>query len=155
MIYGIIVLLNCTWGIIQTIAGAVVFILNHKNNEHFFYKGVIVTKWSRKAGLSLGLFIFVPPTPRFYNCEKYHFTDEDLQERLIVHEYGHSVQSSILGSLYFIVIGLTSSIWSFCQRINESEKKDKVSYFTFYTEKWANYLGEKVTGKKSMENIDI
>lgn len=155
MVNCIFVILNFTWGIVQTIVGAVVFALNYKNNEHFFYKGVIVTKWSQKAGLSLGAFIFVPPEPRFYNYEKYNFTNEELQERLMVHEYGHSVQSLIVGPLYFIVIGLPSSVWSFSQKNNKLRKKNYISYFSFYTEKLANYLGEKVTGKKSMENIDI
>lgn len=39
----------------------------------------------QKAGFSLGLFIFVPPEPRFYNREKYSFTNEELQERLMIH----------------------------------------------------------------------
>lgn len=73
----------------------------------------------------------------------------------MIHEYGHSVQSLIVGPFYFIVIGLPSTVWSFGQRYNELRKKNKISYFSFFTEKWANYLGEKVTGKKSMENIDI
>ena len=151
----IIVMLNCTWGIIQTIVGSVVFALNYRNNEHFFYKGVIVTRWNQKAGVSFGLFIFVPPEPRFYNREKYSLTNEELQERLMVHEYGHSMQSLIVGPFYFIIIGLPSTVWSFGQRYTELRKKNKISYFNFFTEKWANYLGEKVTGKKSMENIDI
>lgn len=33
--------------------------------------------------------------------------------------------------------------------------REGVSYFSFYTEKWANHLGEKMTGQKSMENLVI
>lgn len=155
MVNCIFFMLNCTWGILQTVVGAIVFTLNYRNNEHFFYKGVIVTRWSKKAGLSLGLFIFVPPEPRFYNREKYSLTNEELQERLMIHEYGHSVQSLILGPFYLFVIGITSSIWAFSKKYNELRKKNNISYFHFFAEKWANHLGEKVTGRKSMENIDI
>ena len=34
-------------------------------------------------------------------------------------------------------------------------KDEKISYFSFFTETWANKLGEKVTGEKSMENLVI
>lgn len=34
-------------------------------------------------------------------------------------------------------------------------EKPGQSYFSFYAEKWANHLGEKFTGCKSMEMIDI
>lgn len=50
--------------------------------------------------------------------------------------------------LYFLIVGLPSVIWGMV-------KKPEQSYFSFYTEKWANHLGEKFTGKKSMEMLDI
>ena len=149
------IFIQCTWGIFQTIVGCIVFMLNYKNSKHFFYNGVIVTLWNKKAGFSLGLFIFVPPEPRFYNAEKYNFSKDELIERLMIHEFGHSIQSLILGPLYFVVIGLVSSIWSFSSKFSKLRKNKSVSYFDFYTEKWANYLGELVSGKKSMERIDI
>ena len=34
-------------------------------------------------------------------------------------------------------------------------KTEGISYFSFFTERWANYLGERVTGQKSMENLII
>lgn len=147
------VLLQCSWGCIQTIVGAVVFLLNYRNNKHYFYNGVVVTMWDKKAGFSLGLFVFVPPKPRFYNSEKYNYSIEELQERLMVHEFGHSIQSLILGPLYFVVIGVVSTVWSFI--LKNKEKYKDVSYFDFYTEKWANQLGELVLGRKSMERIDV
>ena len=37
-----------------------------------------------------------------------------------------------------------------------SEKRENgVSYFSFFTESFANYLGEKITKEKSMENAVI
>lgn len=73
-----------------------------------------------KGGLSLGKYIFV-------NILNYD---------LIRHEYGHSRQSKILGWLYLPVIGLPSLIWFHCYK-----KTWKKSYYWFYTERWADYLG--------------
>ncbi len=110
--------------------------------------------WKKKAGFSMGLFIFVPPEPRFYNSEKYNYSREELEERLMIHEYGHSIQSIILGPLY-VIMAVFAIIWSFSPKYSEIRKNKSVSYFDFFTEKWANHLGELVTGKKSMERIDI
>ena len=132
---------------IQTIAGLVMF-LTSAGNRHAWYNGAVATFWNKPFGISLGLFIFIPPKARFYNAEKYHFSDDEIQSRLLVHEYGHTFQSLILGPLYFPAAGLPSVIWGMV-------KKPEKSYFSFYAEKWANHLGEKHTGLKSMETIDI
>ena len=79
--------------------------------------------WNKKAGCSLGLFIFVPPEPRFYNSEKYNYSIEELQERLMIHEFGHSIQSLILGPLYFIVVGVVSVVWSFILKSKEKYRE--------------------------------
>ena len=141
------ILIQCTWGIIQTIAGFVMFLISTGSN-HAWYNGAVATFWNKPFGISLGLFIFIPPKARFYNSEKYNFSDEEIQSRLLVHEYGHTYQSLILGPLYFLVAGLPSVIWGMVKRPGRS-------YFSFYAEKWANHLGEKHTGLKSMETIDI
>ena len=80
---------------------------------------------------------------------------EDLSQRLLVHEYGHTIQSLILGPLYLIVMGIPSTLWGFLPSLSRKRKKSGLSYFSFFTEKWANQLGEKVTGQKSMENLCI
>ena len=53
-----------------------------------------------------------------------------------LHEYGHSIQSRYLGPLYLPVIGLPSLIWALWW--NEGRNR---SYYSFYTEKWADHLG--------------
>jgi len=141
------ILIQCTWGIIQTIAGFVMYLISTGSN-HAWYNGAVATFWNKPFGISLGMFIFIPPKARFYNSEKYNFSDEEIQSRLLVHEYGHTYQSLILGPLYFLVAGLPSVIWGMVKRPGRS-------YFSFYAEKWANHLGEKHTGLKSMETIDI
>ena len=51
------------------------------------------------------------------------------------HEYGHTVQSMILGPLYLFVIGIPSLIHAWWW------DKGKGSYYNFFTEKWADKLG--------------
>ena len=56
------------------------------------------------------------------------------------HEYGHCVQSLIVGPLYLLVVGVPSFLW--CNVFYElANKKKRVSYYDFYCEKWANRLG--------------
>lgn len=54
------------------------------------------------------------------------------------HEWGHTRQSLILGPLYLIVIGIPSIIWAATHRIIVPNKP----YDWFYTEAWANKLGD-------------
>ena len=72
-----------------------------------------------------------------------------------MHEYGHSIQSLILGPLYLIIIGIPSTLWGFLPSLSAKRKKHHISYFIFYTERWANLLGERVTKQKSMEQLVI
>lgn len=88
------------------------------------YKDAVVYSCGLRNGLSLGKYIFVP-----------HKADEDY----IKHEYGHTVQSKYLGWFYLLAIGLPSAIWSGCCKAYR--KKYNVSYYDFYTEKWADKLG--------------
>lgn len=93
------VLLQFTWGILQNLAGLVMFLackmLGCKSKK---YKNAVATKWNNKYGsVSLGMFLFVTD-------------DED--ETLLAHEYGHSLQSLFLGPLFFFVIGIPSICWA-------------------------------------------
>ena len=88
------------------------------------YLDATVHKWGIHGGLSLGKYIFVPSGANL---------------AYIKHEYGHTVQSKYLGWLYLIVIALPSLIWAGC--FNRFRTKYGVSYYAFYTEKWAEKLG--------------
>ena len=57
----------------------------------------------------------------------------------IKHEYGHSIQSRILGPIYLIVIGLPSITWA--GLYGSIIRKTHNGYYKFYTEKWADKLG--------------
>lgn len=77
------------------------------------------------GSVSLGTYIFLCPQ---------HWNDEKTKK----HEYGHTKQSFYLGWLYLFVIGIPSIIWCGC--FEEYRKKHNISYYSFYTEKWADKL---------------
>ena len=147
-------LLQCTWGFIQTMLGLFVFLI-HRKARHYTYHGAVITEWDKMSSGSLGLFVFVTNKPFF--CEKLcsSYSEEELFQRLLVHEYGHTIQSLFLGPLYLIVMGIPSTIWGFLPNLSKKRRENNISYFSFFTEKWANALGEMVTGEKSMENLVI
>lgn len=118
------VICQCTWGIIQTLAGALFLLYTAIMGELekvVFIDGVIYCKYKSNFGsISLGLFVFVT----------------DYEAELMAHETGHTVQSILVGPLYLLVIGLPSIIWaSFLYDLYKKE----MTYYEFYTEKWANY----------------
>ncbi len=84
--------LQCTWGILQTLLGGVLFLCNAKR-RHFCYHGAIVTIWKNKSSVSLGCFLFLTEESYFYEKLKEEYTKEELSRRLLVHEYGHTIQS--------------------------------------------------------------
>ncbi|MBQ4618184.1 MAG: hypothetical protein IJB27_07430 [Clostridia bacterium] len=144
---------QCIWGLPQTVLGLVLFLI-HRRAPHRGYHGAIVTTWSLRSSVSLGMFVFVTAEPYFYEKLKDDYAKEDLAARLLVHEYGHTIQSLILGPLYLIVMGIPSTLWGFlpcCVR----RRKRGASYFSFFTEAWANRLGESVTKSVSMERLLI
>lgn len=60
-------------------------------------------------------------------------------ELTVRHEYGHQIQSKILGPLYLLVIGIPSLIWAWLY--GPVIKYTRNGYYRFYTEKWADKLG--------------
>ena len=61
------------------------------------------------------------------------------QQQYCAHEFGHTLQSQKLGWLYLFIIGIPSIIWAGC--FEGYRKKHNISYYTFYTEQWADRLG--------------
>lgn len=112
-------ILTWIWCFPQMLVGLLVKIFTKakKRKTHYEYK--------IENSLSLGTWIFLSPSS--YNDK------ETLQ-----HELGHTIQSYILGWLWFPIIGIPSMIWCGC--FDWYRKKYKVSYYAFYTEKWANKL---------------
>ena len=143
-------LLQCTWGLPQTLLGAVYFLLNIKG-PHSAFRGAISTTWKSKSSLSLGMFIFVSDDPFFYYADQRSRYDENAFSRmLLVHEYGHTIQSLIFGPLYLLAVGLPSVAWSFFPFFVRKRAREEISYFSAYPERWANRLGEAAAKEKSI-----
>ena len=117
------------WEFPQKIAAAIVKKLA-KTSEIGEYNGAKVYYWKWPGGLSLSNNIFVP----------FEWFDKDAwQMNYVKHEYGHTIQSRMLGPIYLLVIGAPSFLWAWLG--DKYREKNKVSYYAFYTEKWANKLG--------------
>ena len=126
------VILYWTWCLPQTLLGSMVFLFFKLTDKKLVVKNyqaqsVLVISTKMRGGLSLGMFLF---------SGKY---DEPFATHLAKHEYGHCIQSMILGWLYLIVIGLPSLGWAMVHGL--SRFRDQ-SYYSFYTEHWANKLGK-------------
>jgi len=133
----IIFLLNCTWGIIQSIMGLALFLI-FINKPHYLYNSSILTvnaffrSMKIKGGMALGLFVFTT-----MGIEKELVADNDL----VKHEYGHVLQSALLGPLFLPIVGLPSLIWA---RLFAGWRKiHNKDYFSFYTESWADKWGKR------------
>lgn len=142
---------QCSWGLPQTLAGAVLFLL-HRHERHFVYHGAVVTRWKRPSSVSLGLFVFVTDAPRYRRLRE-GYTTEALFARLLVHEYGHTIQSLLLGPLFLPVIGLSSALWGSLPALRKKRRERGLAYCAFFSEKWANALGEAVTGQPSLGQL--
>ena len=66
-----------THGIIQTLIGAILYVLNVKK-KHFIFHGAIVTEWDFNGNVSLGPFIFINKYQKNY--------------QLVSYEYGHTIK---------------------------------------------------------------
>jgi hypothetical protein len=110
-----------TWCFPQMLLGCLVklFTRARKVGDHYEYN-------IESGSVSLGKYIFLCPS---------HWNNEIVY----CHECGHQKQSMMLGWLYLIVIGIPSIIWAGC--FKRFRKKYNISYYTFFTESWADRLG--------------
>ncbi len=117
------------WGLPQNIIGVLMYLyfVRFKSAQVIKYKDAYIVRVNKGRGaMSLGQFIFL-------------FSRYENEKRVIKHEYGHTRQSHILGPLYLLIIGLPSITWALGFR--NYREKTGVSYYNFYTEKWADKLG--------------
>lgn len=112
----------------QNIMGYLTFIYYAKGarRPYYKYKDAYITHVKGRWGaISLSRFIFAD--------------DVYYQSEMIKHEYGHTIQSKKLLILYLPIIGIPSLIWNRLFKTYRIRKKK--SYYSFYTESWANKLG--------------
>ena len=114
-----------TWGFPQNLLGLVIFLL-HWSKPHSKYHGCIVTHWGGTGSMGLGMFLFLGDTN---------------DPRILVHEFGHSIQSVLLGPLFLPVMGLPSFLWCNLPACCRLRKQKAISYYSFYPESTANSLG--------------
>ena len=167
-------IVQATWGLPQTLAGLIV-LAAHAQRPRFHFHGAIVTIWNSRKAMSLGPFIFIGKReanidapngsgqskgsrtaasdgrPKKANGSQATASLLDKINRpLLVHEYGHTVQSLILGPAYLLVIGAPSVIWLNLPAFSKRRHRRSASYYSFYTERSANWLGEKVLKEASI-----
>ena len=130
--YPIGVFIHWTWGITQTIGGLILYLWFFRC-PHSYYRGVVLTKWPIKGGISLGMFIFA-------NHDRAEVT---------IHEYGHTFQALLLGPLYLIIIGIPSLSWACIPIFDKLRNERGIQYTWLYCEKWASYWGEKITKERA------
>lgn len=103
------------------------------------------------SSLSLGMFLFVSDDPFFYYPQyRKEYDLERFSRMLMIHEYGHTIQSLLLGPLYLLLVGIPSITWSFLPIFVRKRARNRISYFSAYPERWANQLGEKISGEISI-----
>lgn len=146
------------WGAPQTLLGFVLYVAT-VGCPRFNFHGARATVWNAQSSVSLGLFIFVAENPLKQglaitknpatstgNQTKATYVDQ----RLVAHEYGHCIQSLIFGPLYLLVFGLPSFIWAMLPVLRKHRRRTGKSYYSFYTERFANYLAECTTNIESL-----
>lgn len=116
------------WQLPQVLVGLFLLAL-YKKSSKIIYKDDYVNIYSCNipGGISLGNIILINK----YMCTK----------NTIAHERGHVKQSRILGPLYLIVIGIPSIIHAGINNIIGCCDNKPTGYYHFYTEKWADKLG--------------
>lgn len=124
------------WCLPQNLAGLCLY-LAHRREAHQMFRGAVVTAWNVQGCASVGCFIFM---------ERHSMQNR----RLLVHEYGHTIQSAVLGWLYLPVIQLPSALWFGIPALRNWRRKRGYSYYRFYTERWANRWGEAFCGEPAM-----
>ena len=125
------VFIKAIWELPQNVLGFIIKIVC-RAAPYTTYKDANVYSWNIEGGMSLGRYIFVPfktTDPDDYGVQQY-----------IKHEYGHTMQSKYLGWFYLLVIGLPSIIWAGC--FEQYRQKTGTSYDNFFTENWADKLGD-------------
>ena len=140
------ILIQCTWGFVQSLAGLIVMLLLGRQ-KHRFYRCACLTEYDvdtvpgfmKNLGcVSLGMFIFI-------GVKKCCYEDAAMRARLdsvASHEYGHTFQSLIFGPLYLLIVGVPSFIWCMRYYSRRDEYNARgISYYSRFPEKQATKYG--------------
>ena len=133
-----------TWGIVQNAIGLLLFLV-FLPDRHFLFRSSVVTCWKIPYSAGCGMFIFLNDTD-LSESDKGAISKMDYD--LLVHEYGHCLQSILLGPLFLPVIAIPSILWATLPCFERLRKRKGVSYYELYCEKWANRFGDKMCGNQ-------
>lgn len=138
-------LIQWTWGALQNVLGLVIFLICIRR-PHRIFRTAVVTLWDRPDSLGCGMFIFLANQGSAGRSDNFKLSK--FQQETLFHEYGHTVQSLILGPLFLPVIGIPSFIWASLPFFDRLRERRRLSYYWLYCEKWATSLGNKVCAIK-------
>ena len=122
-----------TYGLAQNLIGlGMLAIYKAKGAKSEWFHNALITYIDKNnfGGVSLGMFIFV-------NSKR---KGDDLHD-LKIHEYGHTVQTMILGPMWLLVIAVPSFIWCGVPAFVRMRKEKNISYYWLYCEGWSNICG--------------
>ena len=108
------------WELPQNLVGLVLTKALAPGKTEAYRDARILRTKKMRGGISLGRYIIV-------DARQSDFIDR--------HEWGHTRQSRLLGPFYLPVVGIPSLLWAVWWRPGR-----KKSYFSFYTERWADRL---------------
>lgn len=111
------------WCILQNMIGFSVWVYHKcikEGKKEINKDGIVYFTTTRFGGVSLGYFIFLK-SPSDTDCH---------------HEFGHQIQSLLLGPLYLFIIGLPSAIVCGCKLYSNNYE-----YYNFPWESWADNWG--------------
>jgi len=100
---------------------------NVRDVDYYRQATMVETRSKNWGGITIGTYITVQ-------------SGTDIKSPLFMHEYGHVLQSNILGPLYLPAVGLTS--------IGNAAGWWGGEHTEFWTEKWADNLSERHFGKE-------
>jgi len=131
------------WEFPQNLLGLLVFAImkNRRKITHIEQEKHRLFIETPKTGVSLGWFIFWTPAGN-----RFTYLKNDCR----MHEYGHSLQSVLLGPLYLLVVGIPSLSrvfyrWLYRKKYGKSWK----NYFNGFPEYWADKLGRVIDPRRS------
>ena len=109
------------WQLPQNLLGWLLTRVMAPGKAYRYHDARILLSARMWGGISLGRYIILSDRMDHPSC--------------VLHEWGHTRQSRMLGPLYLPVVGLPSLLWALWWRPTRS-----VSYFSFFTERWADRL---------------
>lgn len=131
------------WQLPQNLIGLLLIAIYKPETEALLLDNGNIVYFSKtmRGGISLGKYSIINS---YYAGVKKRLSDSVLKELNVVkHEgLGHGTQSRILGPFYLPVIGLPSIIWAWMYGTIIPYTHN--GYYRFYTEKWADKLGNVI-----------